>query len=246
MRDEITRKATAVQRQRYPEALATFAAGSMVRGEATAYSDIDLVVIHRSLPSAYRESFKFEGTPVEALVHDQSTLEYFFLEVDRPTGVPALAQMVAEGIEIPGPSDTTRALKQMAASVLELGPPALTAAEKDDLRYVITDLLDDLRDPRSRSELIATGCQLYPRLADYYLRASGRWSAKGKSLPRLLQRIDPQLCAQHDAAFRALFERADATAAIALAEAWLQPEGGLLFEGYRRAAPPGWRMVRAR
>lgn len=56
------------------------------------------------LPCAYRESFTFGGYPVEAFVHDPATLEYFFLEVDRPSGVPALAQMVVEGIEIPASS----------------------------------------------------------------------------------------------------------------------------------------------
>ena len=34
-----------IQRQRYPEALVVFFAGSFVRGEATAFSDLDLVVV---------------------------------------------------------------------------------------------------------------------------------------------------------------------------------------------------------
>lgn len=72
--------------KRYRDATAVRAAGSLVRGEGTAYSDLDLVVVYARLPAAYRESFVFEGFPVEAFVHDPETLEYFFAEVDYPRG----------------------------------------------------------------------------------------------------------------------------------------------------------------
>src|SRR5690349_7126567 len=88
--------------QRYPGAAVAFAAGSLVRGEGTAYSDLDLVVVYPTLPAAYRESFRFDGLPVEVFVHDPGTLEYFFVEMDAASGIPALPQMVVEGHEIPG------------------------------------------------------------------------------------------------------------------------------------------------
>jgi len=65
--------ANAIRSDRYPDAVAVFAAGSIVRGEGTASSDLDLVVVHASLPCAYRESFRFDGYPVEAFVHDDLT-----------------------------------------------------------------------------------------------------------------------------------------------------------------------------
>lgn len=68
--------------QRYPDAAAAFAAGSLMRGEGTRYSDLDLVVVYSALPAAYRESFRLQGLPVEAFVHDPETLEYCFVEMD--------------------------------------------------------------------------------------------------------------------------------------------------------------------
>ena len=82
-----------------------FLAGSIVRGESTPFSDLDLVVIFDKLPAAYRESFYFQGFPIEAFVHDPETLNYFLYEIDRPSGIPSLAQMIVEGIEIPKPND---------------------------------------------------------------------------------------------------------------------------------------------
>src|SRR5215467_1082767 len=115
--------ANAIRAARYRDAAAMFAAGSIVRGEGTTFSDLDLVVVYARLPCAYRESFRFDGYPIEAFVHDPATLEYFFLDVDGPSGVPALPQMIVEGIEIPGPSEMSRQLKRRAVAVIEAGPP---------------------------------------------------------------------------------------------------------------------------
>jgi predicted nucleotidyltransferase len=221
--------------------MAVFAAGSIVRGEGTASSDMDLVVVFASLAFAYRESFRFDGYPVEAFVHDPETLEYFFVDVDRPSGVPTLPQMILEGVEIPAANDASRRLKQLAASVIEAGPPRLDAQTEQRMRYFVSDLIDDLRAPRSRDELVAAGTRLYEQLADYHLRRQGLWSAKGKAIPRALQRVDPELCRKYSQSFDALFRLADATAVVDLAVELLGAAGGILFEGYRSDAPSAWR-----
>jgi hypothetical protein len=235
--------ANAIRSDRYPDASAMFAAGSIVRGEGTASSDLDLVVVYASLPSAYRESFWFGGYPVEAFVHDRETLEYFFIDVDRASGVPALPQMVVEGIEIPTPNDLSRELKRLAASVIESGPPALDAQTEQRMRYFVSDLVDDLRTPRSRDELIATGARLYEQLADYHLRRKGLWSANGKAIPRALRQADPELCEKYCQSFSTLFTQGDATDVVRLAEDLLRPAGGPLFDGYRADAPSAWRKA---
>lgn len=241
MEERIIDVANAIWADRYRDAVAIFAAGSIVRGEGTPFSDLDLVVVHASLPCAYRESFRFDGVPVEAFVHDPATLEYFFLDVDRPTGVPALPQMIVEGVEIPGPSEISRDLKRRAVTLIEAGPPPLDSETERRMRYFISDLLDDLRAPRSNDELIAAGARLYERLADYHLRRLGLWSAQGKAIPRVLRQTDAALCAAYCAAFEALFARGDSRAVIRLAEDFLRESGGPLFEGYRADAPATWR-----
>lgn len=243
MENRIIGVAHAIRSARYPDASAIFAAGSIVRGEGTATSDLDLVVVYASLPSAYRESFRFSGVPVEAFVHDPETLEYFFVDVDRASGVPALPQMVAEGIEIPAPNEISRELKRLAASVIESGPPALDVQAEQRLRYFVSDLLDDLRAPRSRDELIGAGARLYGQLADYHLRRQGLWSAKGKAIPRVLRQVDPALCEKYCQSFTTLFTQGDASDVVRLAEELLRPAGGPLFDGYRADAPSAWRKA---
>jgi len=241
MGSQIIAVANSIHADRYKNAVAIFAAGSIVRGEGTPFSDLDLVVVYTQLPYAYRESFKYGGYPVEAFVHDRATLEYFFLEVDRPSGIPALAQMVVEGIEIPGSSELSRTLKRRAAAVIEAGPPALDTESERRMRYVVSDLLDDLRAPKSRDELIGTGARLYEQLADYHLRRRGLWSAKGKAIPRVLRQTDAALCTVYCYAFEELFGRGNPQMVIRLAEDLLSDSGGPLFEGFRAEAPPAWR-----
>ena len=245
MKQRIIAAANAIHLERYREASVAFAAGSIVRGEGTAHSDLDLVVVYPALPCAYRESFGFDGIPVEAFVHDPETLNYFFLEVDRPSGIPSLAQMVLEGIEIPEGNARSRALKRRAGSVIRMGPPALGVEDERRLRYAITDLVNDLRDPRPREELVGTGARLFEELANYHFRSKGLWSARGKSIPRALERADAALGARYCRSFEHLFERGDVEAVIQLAGEILQPAGGPLFDGYRSEAPAAWRKPRA-
>jgi hypothetical protein len=232
--------ANSIHADRYRDAVAIFAAGSIVRGEGTPFSDLDLVVVYAQLPCAYRESFRCGGYPVEAFVHDPETLEYFFLEVDRPSGVPALPQMVGRNRD-PGPSEMSRELKRRAAAVIEAGPPVLDSENERRMRYVVSDLLDDLRAPRSHEELIGAGARLYEQLADYHLRRRGLWSAKGKAIPRALRQADAALGAVYCDAFAELFARGDPQAVIRLAEDLLRGSGGPLFDCFRAEAPPAWR-----
>jgi nucleotidyltransferase-like protein len=241
LNDKVVAAADSIRAQRYAGASIVFAAGSIVRGEGTPYSDLDLVVVYPTLERAYRESFRFDGYPVEAFVHDPETLSYFFMELDRASGVPSLPQMVLEGIEIPGPSDLSRALKRRAAAVLDMGPPALSSEDERGLRYAISDLIEDLRAPRSNEELLGTGARLFEELANYHLRSKGLWSAKAKAIPRTLQRANAALHADYMQSFGTLFKHGDAGPVIKLAEEILRPAGGFLFEGYRSEAPSTWR-----
>jgi hypothetical protein len=88
--------ATRVLSLRYPSAMAAFVAGSVIRGEGTEFSDIDCVVLFDRLANARRESFVFEGFPIEAFVHDPETLRWF-MDDDAASGRPCIVNMVAEG-----------------------------------------------------------------------------------------------------------------------------------------------------
>lgn len=226
---------------RYAGARALFLAGSVMRGEATATSDLDIVVVYERLPHARRESFVFGGWPVEAFVHDPETLEHF-VEVDRRRGVPALLRMVLEGVEVPEPGEFSRALKRRASEIYDEGPPLWDEAELLLMRYRLTDWVDDIREPRAPEELVGTGAYLYNDVADFFLRSRGLWAAHSKTIPRRLREVDEAFAEEFRAAFEALFAEKRQAPVIALVERMLAPHGGLVFDGFARDAKPDERV----
>lgn len=95
---------------RFAGAEFAFVAGSIMRGEGTAWSDIDLVVVFSSLERAWRESFVHDGFPVEAFVHDPETLKYY-LSRDIESGCPAMINMVASGAILGGDVERAEAVQ---------------------------------------------------------------------------------------------------------------------------------------
>src|ERR1051325_11704301 len=114
--------------ERYAGAQVVFVGGSVMRGEATPASDLDIVVVYERLPNAYREAFVYGGWPGEAFVHDAGSLEEFF-ERDRRRGLPSMMGMVWEGLEVPEASEFSEGLKRRARELLEAGPPPWDAEE---------------------------------------------------------------------------------------------------------------------
>jgi predicted nucleotidyltransferase len=190
-----------ILKDRYPNAELAFVGGSYNRGEATLFSDIDLVVIFEKLDSAWRESFIFQDWPVEAYVHDPETLRYFFYEFDARSGILSLPAMVAEGPEVPAGHPMASGLKAMAAEILTAKTPQWDAQTLAAKRYEITDLIDDLRAPRNAIEAAVTIGLLHEELGNFHFRAQGRWSASKKHIPRLLTKIDPALSVRWEEAF---------------------------------------------
>ncbi len=228
-------------RERYNGADGIFVAGSVVRGEASTYSDLDLVVLFPKVKRAYRESYYYGNWPIEAFVHDPETLTYFLSVVDYQSGLPALHQMLMEGIFVPDETETSLNLQNYAREVFEQGPPPLTEEQNMYRRYQISEILDDIRDPRSRDQLVASACRLYRKLADFYFRTHGHWSARGKALPKQLRRVDSELYHQFTQAFEDLFTNNRPQALIRLGDEILAMGGGNCFEGFYDAAPIEWR-----
>lgn len=222
-----------IWRERYGESRVLFLGGSVMRGEATPASDLDIVVVYERLPNAYREAFMYAGWPVEAFVHDAGTLKEFF-ESDRQRGVPALLSMVWEGVEVPEASEFSKGWKRRARELLEAGPPPWDEEELTLRRYRLTDWVDDMRFPRSGAELIATGAWLYQDAAEFYFRTRGLWSAHSKTIPRRLREADAAFAERFLRAFDALFAEQRPDPAVALVAELLEPFGGFLFEGFRK------------
>ncbi|MGI8640494.1 MAG: nucleotidyltransferase domain-containing protein [Pyrinomonadaceae bacterium] len=236
--DELIEITKEILRAKYPSAEFAFLSGSIIRGEGTPFSDLDIVVIFKKLPNSFRESFYFQDLPIETFVHTPETLNYFF-ESDARRGVPSLAAMVAEGIEVPHKSDLSEKLKRLANEVLK-NPPNLTAEQTTNLRYHITNLVDDIRAPRSKEELTASATELYAVLAEFYLRANGFWAARNKSIPRMLRKTNPEFGVVFGESFEELFVCGKPEKVIQMAETVLEKSGGFASENLRFDASADW------
>lgn len=240
-RTEALAIARGVFHARYDGASFAYVAGSIMRGEGTYLSDVDLVVIYDHLEAARRESFIAENVPIEAFVHDRETLAWFVKE-DVLRGRPSILNMVAEGEIIGQEHDRAEDLRTEISDVLAKGPPPLSPDALNALRYELTDAIDDLRGNRTLGEAIAIGASLHPKLVELALRGRGCWNAMGKWAPRLLNEVDTGLADRFERAFQALFTSGDVFSVIELVEAELAPHGGTLFDGDCRAAPGSWRV----
>lgn len=58
-------------------------AGSVVRGQETATSDLDIVVFDETLMSSYRESMIFYGWPIEVFVYNLSSYKDFLRKTEK-------------------------------------------------------------------------------------------------------------------------------------------------------------------
>jgi hypothetical protein len=239
---EALKRAEDVLARRFAGCAFAFAAGSIMRGEGKSTSDVDLVVVFDRLDVAWRESFMDDHLPFEAFVHDPETLSWFF-ENDMALGYPIIIHMVASGHILGGDVEQAKACQMHARKLLDEGAPALSAAKLDALRYQITDTLDDLRDERGIEDMRAITAQLYQPLADLMLLTRGRWSGKGKWIPRLLKAFDEELFGGFDRSF-ALAMAGDVKRLIEFADAELARTGGPYFHGDRRDASQAARRSR--
>jgi hypothetical protein len=223
--------------EKFPNAKCAFIAGSITRGEGTATSDIDLVIVHDAavLPNAYRDSVIYYDWPVEMFVQNTNSLAYF-LEKDAASGVPILANMVAEGHILPENNTYAIALKEQAQKIMKAGPAALTKEDIEKYRYMITDNLDDISDYKNTAELYGSLGWLYQELGNFYLRANRKWSGRAKSLPRAIKKAFPELLPEYEAAFGKGFAE-NVKPVLELADKLLAPFGGRYWAGWLSYAP---------
>lgn len=230
--------------ERYPSASMLFCGGSVVRGEGFPSSDLDVIVLFEQVSNAWRESFHFDGWPVEVFGHDSGTLAYFVAQ-DCARGRPSLAQMLAEALVVPGESADSRAIQAWARELVATRPELPTAATLADDRYWLTDLLDDFRDERAPTELRAIACKLYPMVSNFVLKSHGHWQGAGKTLPRLVERAAPELSQAIESAFESFFKTGERSGVLSAVQQVLAPFGGELFDGFRSDAPASFRAPRS-
>lgn len=175
----------------FPRAAIALVAGSAGRGERTASSDIDLLLLGDELFDGDAQSaastHDFDGEVFEVFAYTHRGFEEWALrgiEQHRPV----IVHMLLEGTTIRDDGRLTP-LRAHWGPVIDAGP-LLTDAESRFRRYVITDVLDDLHDATDPLERRVEASILFERTAELMLLDAGRWIASGKWLPRRLRALD--------------------------------------------------------
>lgn len=214
----------------YPDCAAALLAGSAVREEATATSDLDIVVFDSAAANSYRDSVVEFDWPIEVFVHNLASYRpYFQNDVERAR--PSLPNMVAEGIVVRDTGVVHR-IKCEAQELLDAGPAVWSAATIRTKRYFLTDALDDFIGCCDRAEGIFIAGALAEALAEFELRTQRRWVGASKWIVRALQQYDTDFAGRFVAAFEDYYRHDNKKGVIELADAVLEPHGGRLFEGF--------------
>jgi hypothetical protein len=224
-------------RDRFPEAVAAFLGGSTARGEGTATSDLDIVVIRPEPNEVYRETLRHAGWPVELFVQTPASLRTM-LAWDRANGTPITAWMCARGLTLVDLDGTAEQVRTLAEQTIAAGPAPIAAEALETRRYMLTDLHDDLLGTRDDDELLVVAALLLDRTAELLLATGGHWQGRGKWLPRWLRAAHPALADQLLTGYRTLVQGGSRTPFAEAVATVLTHCGGPLQAGYRRTASP--------
>ncbi len=217
--------------QAFPACDAALLAGSIVRGEGTATSDLDMVIVTKELTAPYRESLYAYGWPIEVFVHTPTSYREFFV-IDIQRRRPSFLRMCVEGIILQDHEGVAQRLKQEARELLEQGPHPLSKEEITQLRYALTDNLDDFIGSVRQGENFFIASELAKLSSELVLSYHGHWIGKGKWVLRALHAFDPQLAQRLTDALETFCHQGSKDDLITFAQEALDLVGGRLFEGY--------------
>lgn len=175
-------------------------AGTIVRGEGHANSDLDFAVVH---DKPWRQRIqRFEnGVPVEIFVNPVTGFERSF-ERERATGTPAMLGILSSGVPLRDDLGTLAPLIAKAKRLIQAGPE-LTNETLTALRYSIASQFEDAIDLRhlDPARSCAFIAESVTKAARYKFLQSGRWLPREKTLFATTDLLFPDL----GDAIRALF-----------------------------------------
>ncbi|WP_313894868.1 nucleotidyltransferase domain-containing protein [Psychrobacillus sp.] len=214
----------------FPNCQGAVLAGSVVRGEATHTSDLDIVVFSKDLISAYRESLIVGGWPIEVFAHNFSSYKNYF-ESDCKRAKPSLPKMVAEGLLLVD-SGIMESIQSEARQLLANGPEQWSSDTITMKQYFITDALDDFIGSTKRDEEIFIAGSLATLTSEFVLRTNGKWIGESKWIVRALRNYDDKFAERFVEAFDLYYKTGDKHKVINIVENILEHYGGRLFDGF--------------
>lgn len=216
--------------EHFPNCQGALLAGSVVRGEATETSDLDIVIFDKNLSSSYRESLIDYGWAIEVFVHNLNSYKQFF-EMDYKRARPSMPRMVSEGIVLKD-DGIIDSIKKEAMEILNNGPEEWSEETINTKRYFITDALDDFIGCSNRAEDIFIANTLAELLSEFVLRTNRQWIGASKWVIRSLKNYDEEFANYFVEAFDNFYKTGNKKRVIQLVDYVLQPFGGQLFGGF--------------
>ncbi|UNT56869.1 nucleotidyltransferase domain-containing protein [Lysinibacillus capsici] len=216
--------------EHFPNCQGALLAGSVVRGEATETSDLDIVIFDKNLSSSYRESLIDYGWAIEVFVHNLNSYKQFF-EMDYKRARPSMPRMVSEGIVLKD-DGIIDSIKKEAMEILNNGPEEWSEETINTKRYFITDALDDFIGCSNRAEDIFIANTLAELLSEFVLRTNRQWIGASKWVIRSLKNYDEEFANYFVEAFDNFYKTGNKKRVIQLVDYVLQPFGGQLFDGF--------------
>jgi hypothetical protein len=214
----------------FPNCQGAILSGSIVRGEATKTSDLDIVIFDDQLLSPFRESLIEFRWPIEVFAHNFTSYKQFF-QSDCERARPSLPKMVSEGIVLVDKGCIT-AIKEEANQLLKMGPEPWSEETIKIKRYFITDALDDFVGSTNRAEELFIANTLAEMVHEFVLRTNGHWIGSSKWIVRALKQYDEQFADEFLEAFDVYYKSGQKDKIIKLVDKVLKPYGGRLFAGF--------------
>lgn len=221
--------------QSFPHCDVAFLGGSAANQSLTEHSDLDIVILDSDSTNktSFRQCSLAFGWKIEAFVYNEITL-FLMFEMNRTAGLPSILRMCAEGIILKD-NGSAIDIQNAAWERLQQGPSPLTDEKQQAMRFMITDLLNDLNDSANDQEKIFIASKLFELVSEFVLRANGQWLGEGKWMYRSFLHYDKKFCDAYIEAYHLLIKTGQYEPFSKIIDEVLEPHGGQLFEGYQES-----------
>ena len=210
--DTALRQAVAFILDRF-DAMGLLACGTILRGNPSPSSDLDLYVIERR-PQRQRLQRFFNGVPCEIFTNPPAQIRTYFIE-EQAEGTPITAHMLATGFPVLELDPVVGELRQQAADLLS-SPPTMDPKNLFYRRYELATLLEDGRDMVSADTMAASLIlnDAVRGMLEFAFLSHGRHIPRRKDLVKTLLELDISLWKEA----QAYYQSADAAQRLACAE----------------------------
>jgi len=190
--DDALRQAVAFILDHVSDVIAIVACGSILRGNPSASSDLDIYVLREKL-ERQRVQRWFNGVPAEIFINPPGQVQKY-IDQERQDGRPITAHMLATGQVVLALGDTLSELQALAKDALSAHPDP-SAERLVTARYMAALRFEDATDiweAQPEAAKMILNIAVYDMLRYYYLGVN-QFFPRDKDLLVALETLDPHL-----------------------------------------------------